>query len=421
VNISTLRRQAVAAVIAGSLVLAACGDDDDDAATTEAPAGSDAAAATDAAATTDAGTTTESDSTATTESDSTDTTESDSTATTDGGSDSSAAPSGPVSGTLIGAGASSQAAAMQGWQAGFQEANPDATIEYDPVGSGGGRETFLAGGSDFAGSDAYLKDEELEASKEVCGEDGAIDLPHYVSPIVVAFNLPDIDTLNLSPAAMAGIFAGQITAWNDEAIAADNPDVELPDTAINPVHRSDESGTTQNFTQYLAAVAPDVWTEEPEQEWPSGFGGEGAQGTSGVVAAIAAGEGSIGYADASQVVDLGTANVQVGEEWVPYSPEAAAKLLDVSEPVEGRGEYDVAYDLVRDTTEAGVYPIALVSYHVVCLHYDDQAKADLVKAFMTYVGSAEGQQAAAEAAGSAPLSDTVLAKVEAATAQISGG
>jgi phosphate transport system substrate-binding protein len=106
---------------------------------------------------------------------------------------------------------------------------------------------------------------------------------------------------------------------------------------------------------------------------------------------------------------------------VPYSPEAAARLLDVSTAVEGRGEFDVAFDLVRDTTEPGVYPIALVSYHIVCLHYDDQAKADLVRSFMAYVGSPEGQEAAAEAAGSAPLSDAVLAKVEAATAQISAG
>ncbi len=105
-----------------------------------------------------------------------------------------------VSGTLIGAGASSQAAAMQGWQAGFQTANPDATVEYDPVGSGGGRETFLAGGSDFAGSDAALKDEEYEASKDSCaGDMGAINLPHYISPIAIAYNLPGVDSLESLP------------------------------------------------------------------------------------------------------------------------------------------------------------------------------------------------------------------------------
>ena len=86
----------------------------------------------------------------------------------------------------------------------------------------------------------------------------------------------------------------------------------------------------------------------------------------------------------------GAAKVKVGDEFVEYSPEAAAKLVDVSERVEGRSEFDLAFDLVRDTTEAGVYPIALVSYHIVCLQYDDQAKADLVKSFMAYVGSAGG-------------------------------
>ena len=409
-NTLSLRRKALVAAIAGTLVLAACGGDDDDSSsdsTEAAGAASSAPAATtetsDAggAVTTDGGT--------------------EGSDTTEAGSDGTSAPMEPVSGTLIGAGASSQAAAMQAWQAGFQEANPDATVEYDPVGSGGGRETFLAGGSDFAGSDAYMDDEDYAASIERCaGDQGAINLPHYISPIVVAYNLPDVPELNLSPATIAGIFSGAITAWDAEEIAADNPDATLPDTAINPVHRSDESGTTQNFTQYLSTVAPEVWTDEPDQEWPD-VGGEGAQGTSGVVAAITAGEGSVGYADASQIGDLGAAKVGVGDEFVEYSPEAAAKLVEVSTRVEGRSEFDLAFDLDRGTTEAGVYPITLVSYHIVCLQYDDQAKADLVKSFMAYVGSPEGQQAAADAAGSAPLSDAVLEKVSAAVDQISAG
>ncbi|MET0147164.1 MAG: phosphate ABC transporter substrate-binding protein PstS [Ilumatobacteraceae bacterium] len=412
VNSFSLRRTALAVALAGTLVLAACGDDDDDDTSSTEAAG--AASTEPAAATTTGG----SDTSTSGGTDSTSASD-----TTEGGGDVTVAPMEPVSGTLIGAGASSQTAAMQAWQAGFQEANPDATVEYDPVGSGGGREAFLAEGSntDFAGSDAYLSDEEVEASTTRCaGDQGAIDLPHYVSPIVVAFNLPDIESLNLAPEVMAGIFAGTITTWDDDAIAADNPDVELPGTTINAVHRSDESGTTQNFTQYLAAVAPDVWTYEPDQEWPL-ENGEGAQGTSGVVAAIQAGEGSVGYADASQVSGLGAGVPKVGDEWVPFSPEAAAKLVDVSTKVEGRNEYDLSFDLVRDTTESGVYPIALVSYHIVCLQYDSQEQADLVKAFMAYVGSSQGQADAAANAGSAPLSDDVLAQVETAVAQISAG
>lgn len=329
---------------------------------------------------------------------------------------------GELSGSLNGAGASSQAAAMQGWQAGFQEANPGVTINYDPIGSGGGREQFLQGAVAFAGSDAYLEEEELATSQEVCaGDGGAIDLPHYISPIAVAYNLPDIDTLNLSPQALGGIFAGTITNWNDDAIAQDNPDVELPDLNINPVHRSDDSGTTENFTSFLDAVAPDAWTYGVIETWPSEAGGEGGQGTSGVVQAVTAGEGSIGYADASQVGDLGTAAIGVGEEFVEYSPEAAAKVVEVSEQVPDRPEGDLAFDLARDTTESGVYPIVLVSYHIVCTQYEDQATADKVKEFMTYTGSEEGQQAAAEAAGSAPISQALRDQLSESIDMISAG
>jgi phosphate transport system substrate-binding protein len=321
---------------------------------------------------------------------------------------------GGVSGTLIGAGASSQKAAMQAWQAGFQTANPDVTVEYDPIGSGGGREQFLAGGTSFAGSDAYLKDEEWEASKDRCAGDlGAINLPHYVSPIAVAYNLPGVDELRLSTAALAGIFAGEITEWTDPMIADENPGVELPDLAINPVHRSDESGTSKNFTEYLGKVEPDVWTFGAIEVWPE-VGGEGAQGTSGVVAAIGAGEGSIGYADASQIGDLGAAVIQVGDNWTAYSPEAAARSVDASTRIEGRTEFDFGFSLDRTTTEAGVYPITLVSYHIVCLEYETQEEVDLVKGFMMYVGSPEGQAAAAAAAGSAPISVELSAQLETA-------
>ena len=331
-----------------------------------------------------------------------------------------------LSGTLVGAGSSAQAAAMQGWQARFQALYPDVTVEYDAIGSGGGREQFLSGGSDFAGSDAYLSDEEYESSKEVCaGDQGAVNLPHYISPIAVAYNLPSLEgtTLQLSPATIAGIFANTITAWNDEAIAADNPGVDLPDMPVNPVHRSDESGTTKNFTDYLSQVAGDVWTFGAIESWDADGpgGGEGADGTSGVVAATTQGEGSIGYADASQIGDLPAAAVKVGDSFVEYSPEAAAKIVDVSERVPGRTEFDFAYDLTRDTTEEGVYPIALVSYHIVCMAYPDQETVDLVKGFMTYVGSTDGQAASQATAGSAPISSDVQAELLKVINQISVG
>jgi phosphate transport system substrate-binding protein len=401
--VNTSKRRILSGAIALTFVAAACGSDD--------------ATSSDSTAASADGTTAESapadtaDSTAPAES----AAPADTSASTDGG-----ATAAPVSGTLIGAGSSAQAAAMQGWQAGFQTANPDATVEYDPVGSGGGRETFLAGGSNFAGSDSPLNDEEFEASKSVCGDLGAINLPHYISPIAIAYNLPGVDELNLSPEVIAGIFTNAITSWDDPAIAADNPDATLPSTTINPVHRSDKSGTTKNFTDYMSQTAPDVWTFEALEEWDADGpgGGEGAAQTSGMVAAITAGEGSIGYADESQIGDLPAASVGVGEEFVAPSAEAAAALVDVSERVTGRSEFDFSYKLVRDTDDATVYPVTLVSYHIVCLQYDDQATVDLVKAFMSYVGSSEGQQAAAESAGSAPISPDTAAQLEKAVAAI---
>lgn len=329
-----------------------------------------------------------------------------------------------LSGTLVGAGASSQAAGMQGWQVGFQELNPDVTVEYDPIGSGGGRERFLEGATSFAGSDAALKDDEFEASIERCpGEQGAINLPHYISPIALPYNLPSIgDTqLNLTPELIAGIFANTITNWTDPAIAEVNPDIEFPDLAINPVHRSDDSGTTENFTDYMAQTAPDIWTFGAIEPWDidGPGGGEGGQGTTGVVSAVAAGEGSIGYADASQIGDLPAAAVGVAGEFVPFSAEAAGRIVDSSTRLDGRNEFDFAIEVNRNPETADTYPIALVSYHIVCLEYDNQEELDLVKAFMTYIGSEAGQAASGASAGSAPISAEVSAEIFASIDAIS--
>lgn len=330
-----------------------------------------------------------------------------------------AAGGGELAGTIAGAGASSQAAAMQGWIAGFTSGRPDVTVNYDPSGSGAGRDQFVAGGVAFAGSDAYLDEDELAAAEERCGGE-VIELPNYISPIAVIYNLDGVEDLRLSPETLAGIFSGEITTWNDPAIAADNPGVTLPDSRITPVHRSDESGTTENFVEYLGTAAPEVWPHEVSGNWPV-QGGEAAQGTSGVVGAVAAGEGTIGYADASQAGDLGVAAIKVGDGFVEPSAEAAAKVVEASPRVEGRGEHDYAIDLARDTAASGAYPIVLVSYHLACGTYDDPQTAELVKAFLGYVVSEEGQQAAADAAGSAPISDALREQAVAAVESISAG
>jgi phosphate transport system substrate-binding protein len=325
-----------------------------------------------------------------------------------------------LTGTISGAGASSQQAAMQAWIAGFTGANPDATVNYDPSGSGAGRTQFLSGGVAFAGSDAYLKADELTKAQQRCGGGDVVEVPAYVSPIAVVYNLPGVTDLQLSPATIAGMFLGTITKWNAPEIAADNPGKTLPDQAVTPVHRSDESGTTQNFTDYLNKAAGDVWTEKASGTWPV-QGGEAAQGTSGVIGAVQGGAGTVGYADESQAGNLGKALVEVGEQYTGPTPEAAANVLAESKRVEGRGNSSFAFDLARDTTAAGTYPIVLVSYQIACGKYADAAQANLVRSFLTYTTSADGQQAAAQAAGSAPLSDALRSQITPAVTGITAG
>lgn len=323
------------------------------------------------------------------------------TAETDPGTE----PAAELSGSIAGAGASSQGAAMEAWKAVFENSHSNATVTYDPVGSSGGREQFLSGAVQFAGSDVYLTDEELPLVADRCEGGELIQLPAYISPIAVAYNLDGVDNLQLSPDTLAKIFTQEITNWNDPAVAADNEGTDLPDLAITPVNRTDGSGTTHNFTEYLEAVAPDSWTHGASSDWPVS-GGTGGQGTSGVVAAIQQANGAIGYADESQIGDLSAAAVKVGDEFVAPSAEAAAKVIDASPRVEGRGQFDFAIDIDRTSTESGVYPIILAAYTMTCSKFSDPNHGALVQAFLSFVVSEEGQQAAAENAGSAPISDT---------------
>jgi len=319
-----------------------------------------------------------------------------------------------LSGTINAAGASSQGSAQEAWIAAFQTANTGVTINYDPSGSGAGRESFIAGGVDFAGSDSFLKDEELAGEFGSCAPDTkAIDLPVYISPIALIFNIDGVDELNLDSATIAKIFKGEITTWNDPAIVALNPDATLPAANITAVHRSDDSGTTKNFADYLFQTAPDVWDAEPADPFPYQTG-EGAQGTSGVVDAVTNGVNTIGYADASRAGELGVANIKVGEEFVGYTAEAAAAVVAESPLVEGREANDLAIALDRTTTDPSHYPLVLVSYAIVCQEYADAAQGELVKSYVSYIAGADGQALSAEQAGSAPLSSDLSDKVAAA-------
>ena len=323
-----------------------------------------------------------------------------------------------LSGTLDGAGASSQGSAQEAWVAAFQTENPDVTINYEPSGSGAGREAFLSGGVSFAGSDSALSDDEIAGEFASCVPDsGYIEIPNYISPIAVIFNVEGVEELNLDAATLAGIFKGTITTWDDAAIVALNEDAALPSAPITAVHRADDSGTTKNFADYLNKVVPEVWDAAPADPFPYA-GGEAAQGTSGVVDAVTNGTNTIGYADASKAGDLGVAAIKVGEEFVNYTPEAAAAVVDGSPLVEGRDATDLAIKLDRNTTDPTHYPLVLVSYLIACQEYTDAEQGPLVKDYLTYVTSEAGQAEAASSAGAAPLSADLSAQVATAIESI---
>jgi len=221
---------------------------------------------------------------------------------------------------------------------------------------------------------------------------------------------------------IANVFNGTITKWNDDAIAADNEGVELPDTAIAIIHRSDDSGTTTNFTDYLFKASNGAWTTEADGLWPEDGVGQGLEGTSGVIGGITDTAGAIGYADDSAVkdTDLGVVSIGVGDSFNPPTAEGAALVVAASPRAEGRPDVDMAIDIDRTITDEGAYPMLLTSYLIACQSYDDEATATAVKDYLAYVVSTEGQQAAADEVGSAPLESSLQEEAAGIVDKISG-
>ncbi len=322
----------------------------------------------------------------------------------------------PLSGTINGMGSSAQGVAQTTWIAGIQQANQALNINYDPQGSGAGRKGFISGAVDYAGSDAALNDAELKGTFALCAPGtSAIDLPVYISPIAIAYNVAGVTDLKLDAATIAKIFSGKVTTWNDPAIAALNSGTKLPSATITVVHRSDDSGTTYNFSDYLAQNAADVWGQKASQTFPFPVG-DAAKGTSGVAEAAKNAANSITYIDESGIGSTGlkAAQLKVGSGFSTISAAGAAAVVDASPLVTGRAAGDLAIAINRTTTTAKAWPLVLVSYMITCQQYQDAAKGALVSAYAQYAASTDAQQAAAKQAGSAPLSAALSAKVIAA-------
>lgn len=287
-----------------------------------------------------------------------------------------------TTGQLVGEGASSQQNAMDYFNIQYQEAVDGASLAYNATGSGSGRTNFVAGQVAFGGSDSPLTDEQVDQAFDRCDGNEAWHLPLVIGPIAIAYNLEGVEGLNLSTDTLVQIFLGEITTWDDEAIAAENEGVELPDTDISVIYRSDESGTTDNFQQFLAANS-DEWTTEGQQ-FPAEVGA-GANGSNGVATETSNVEGAITYVEAgfAQQQGLGVANIDFGNGPAELNAENVGVALD---ELEFLGE---GHNMVLDTEamyaidEAGAYPLVLAAYEIVCSAGYDEDTSNMVKDFLT--------------------------------------
>ncbi|MEV5414398.1 phosphate ABC transporter substrate-binding protein PstS [Thermopolyspora sp. NPDC052614] len=324
-----------------------------------------------------------------------------------------------LSGTINAAGSSAQANAIDEWKKAFQSQNPSVNINYQPSGSGAGIQSFIQGTVAFAGSDSALKDDEAPQADARCKTGKAINLPMVTGPVAVVYNLSGVDGLQLSPTTIAGIFNSKITKWDDPAIKKDNPDAKLPSTPIQAFHRSDESGTSDNFTKFLKAAAANDWPYEPAKAWPAEAKGQGAKGSDGIAQAIKSTDGAISYVELSYAENSSLSKAKVANgsgEFVELTPESAGKTVEAAE-IAGTGN-DLKLNIDYATSAAGAYPIVLVTYEITCEKGLPADQVELVKSFLGYTASDAGQQKLTEL-GYAPLPATLLAKVRTAVEAIS--
>lgn len=313
-----------------------------------------------------------------------------------------------VSATLNGAGSTFAAPIYQ--QVSSDLKGDGITENYQSVGSGAGVSQFTAGTVDFAGSDPALKDEEISALKK--GQ--PIEVPFALGAITVSYNLPDVKSgLKLDGKTIADIYLGKIKKWNDPAIAQQNPGVKLPSTNITVVHRSDSSGTTKGFTDFLSRYS-DEWKNGPgvdkDIKWPTGTGGKGNEG---VAAAVKQTEGAIGYVEQAYALQNKFTFADVKNKSGKY---VAPELESTSAAGEG---IDIPSDLrinVIDSPNPAAYPITSQTFAIT---YQDPCKAGMsadkaagLQKFLNYlIGSG---QTTIEKLSYAKIPSTLQQKVKAA-------
>lgn len=294
---------------------------------------------------------------------------------------------------------------------------PGKNLSYNPTGSGAGVSQFVAGNVDIAGSDSPMDDEQVAAAAKRCEDNPAWHLPLVFGPVALGYNLPGVENLAVSPDALAKIFSGAITSWNDPALVALNPGVDLPDERVTPIYRSDSSGTTDNFQKYLAAAAPTAWDRGAGKEFQGGAG-EGAQKSAGVVQAVQATPGAIGYVEKGFADQAGLSVAAIDNGGGPVElTEDATETAIAGATFAGDGN-DLVLDLdaLYASTEPGAYPLVLVTYNIVC---SKGYPADIAAAVRSFVSIAADQgQLGLSSIGYAPLPDAVKERLMTSAAAI---
>ncbi|MBU3665050.1 MAG: phosphate ABC transporter substrate-binding protein PstS [Chthoniobacterales bacterium] len=305
---------------------------------------------------------------------------------------------------LSGAGATFPAPLYQRWGNEYHAKNPGVEVNYQSVGSGAGVKNFLQGVVDFGASDAAMSDEEIAKAPR-----GAVMIPLTAGSVVLAYNLPGVEGLKLSREALAGIFLGTVTKWNDPLLAKDNPAAKLPDAPITVAYRSDGSGTTFVFTQHMSAISKEFDETvgcDKSVTFPVGIGGKGNEG---VTALVKQTPGTIGYVEYGYAKNNGLSVAALENKsgnFVTPSPESGASSLASVEMPANLRIWPV------DPAGAGDYPITSFTWLLLAKKYDDAAKLAALKGFVTYALT-EGQ-ALADPLGYIPLPASVIEKAKAA-------
>lgn len=320
-----------------------------------------------------------------------------------------------ASGSLTASGSTAQANAMSVWVKNYQTACRGAEINYAGGGSGKGYTDFAAGTDDFAGSDYPLSSTQRPDADKRCNGT-AIDLPMTPGAIAVGYNLPGVGNLRLSAKTLGAIFTGKVTRWNDPAVTTDNPGVDLPATKVSTFHRSDTSGTSYNFSNYLYHDSGGSWSSPANKQWPSAAGGQGSKGTAGIAQGVSSTTGGIGYMEDSYAVQSNITVAKIGDKagnFVELTNQNATNFLSHA-TVAGTGS-DLALSLDYSATGPDIYPNSLVTYEFVCSTANKSAA--LLRGFLGYT-SGSGQSILA-GNGYVPLPGSIQAKVQAAVAALS--